>query len=85
MCVAVKSLCKKGEDCMEGVAGAGSPWSSLLLRWEREKRDSRLMPSDVLNVAFRGDTPFLRFAYDSATMLVLMSVASLKTLFLRQL
>lgn len=58
---------------------------SLFPHRGREERNSSLMRSDVLNLAFRGDTPFLCFAYDSATMLVLMSVASLKTLFLRQL
>lgn len=68
-----------------GDWNAGSLVHSLLPHTGRKGRVSRLMPSDVLNLAFRGDTPLLCFAYDSATMPILMSMASLKPLFLRQL
>ena len=88
-----RNACGSGVTMEEGgreLHGGGnwnrsSPVHSLLPCSGREGRASRLMPSDVLNLTFRGDTPLLCFAYDSATILVLMSVASLKPLFLRQL
>lgn len=76
-CFWTHNVCGSGITVQEGRGlRGGCDWNrfslvlSLLPHRGREEGDSRLTPSDVLNLAFRGDAPFLCFACDSAAMLV---------------